>query len=573
MKTTFRLAKLRVPYWKLIVLGVLLAFLTISSNMGLLIASAFLLSWSALKPSVMDLMKLIATVRFFGLSRAVFRYGERYTTHQAALAILGNIRNWVYLALASLSPGQLQNYHSGQLLSRLVTDVEKLQEIYLRVLLPPLIALLVFIATFVFLLQFHWSLAIFFACLYFLAALGIPLLVKRLTKSKTDLTRSRELLNTYLTDSIKGLTEITAFRRASDTIEIAAGQDNSLTRWQNQLASRNALTGTLTQLISHLAMYTTLLLAVYLVSKGELKGIWIAPLALGVLASFEAVQNLAHIIPNLEDSISAGKRVLELVDTPPAVIRPHLEETWLPLPNYNLAVNNLSFTYPDSNQPALEGINLYLHHGNKIGIVGASGSGKSTLAHLLLGFWRYEEGSIMIGGRELNSFPEEILWSTLGIVSRQTYLFNATIKENILLAKPDATEEELLKAVAKAQLIPHLEKLPKGLDTKIGEDGWKLSGGQRQLVALARIFLSNPPILILDEATEGLDPITEQEVLIAVKELMEHRSAIFVTHRLLGLEEMDEIIVLAQGKIAEKGRHQDLINKPSLYRKMYQATN
>lgn len=566
MKTILRLAKLMLPYWNLIALGVILAFLTIASNMGLLIASAFLLSWSALKPAVMDLMKLIASVRFFGLSRSVFRYGERYITHQAALAILGKIRNWVYLALASLSPGQLQSYHSGQLLSRLVADVEKLQEIYLRVLLPPLVALLVFIATLIFLLQFHWSLAIVFTFLYFLAALGIPLLIKRFTKSKKDLTNAKEMLNIYLTDSIKGLTEITAFRRANDIIEKTAGQENKLTHWQNRLASRNALSGTLTQLFSHLAMFSTLFLSVYLVSKGELRGIWIAPLALGVLASFEAVQNLAHITPNLEDTVSAGKRVLEIVDTSPAIFRPPLEDNWPPLVNYNLVVKNLAFTYPGSYQPALNEISFSLPYGNKIGIVGKSGSGKSTLAQLLLGFWHYEEGSITIGERELNSFPAEFLWSTLGIVSRQTYLFNATIRENILLAKPDATEAELLKAVASAQLLPHLDKLPQGIDTKIGEDGWKLSGGQRQLVALARIFLSNPPILILDEATEGLDPITEQEVLKAIKELMANRSTIMITHRTIGLEEMDEILVLSQGRITERGTYQELkkasINQP-----------
>lgn len=570
MKTLLRLAKIMLPYWKPMAIGIFLAFLTIGSNMGLLIASTFLLSWSALKPAVMDLMKLIATVRFFGLSRSAFRYGERYMTHQAALAVLGDIRNWVYASLAALSPGQLQGFHSGQLLSRLVADVEQLQEIYIRVLLPPLTVLLVFIATIIFLGQFHWSLPVTFAVFYISAAVGIPFLVRQLTKSKKELANAKELLNTRLADSIKGLTDITTFNRALDTIEAAAGQDNNLTRWQNRLARRNALTGTLTQLTSHLAMGAVLLLAIMLASKGEIKGIWVASLSLGVLASFEAVHNLAKTIPNMEDSISTGERVLELIDTPPIITRPPLQEPWTPLPDYKLEIKNLSFTYPGSDQPILKEINLSLSPGGKIAIVGPSGAGKSALAQLLLGFWSYEKGSITIGGREINSFPEEVLWSTLGLVSRQTYLFNASIRENLLLAKPNAKEEELWAAAERVGLLPHLEKLPAGLDTVIGEGGWKLSGGQRQLVALTRMFLSNPPILVLDEATEGLDPITEREVLAAVKELMQHRSTIMITHRLIGLEEMNEILVLEQGRVVERGTHQELMARRDIYQRMYQ---
>lgn len=174
-----------------------------------------------------------------------------------------------------------------------------------------------------------------------------------------------------------------------------------------------------------------------------------------------------------------------------------------------------------------------------------------------------------IGDKELNSLPEETLWSTVGLVSRQTYLFNATIRENLLLAKPDASEAELLQAVEKVHLQPHLEALPEGLDTVIGEGGWKLSGGQRQLVALARIFLKNPSILVLDEATEGLDPITEGQVLAAIRQLMEGRTTIMITHRLTGLERMGEILVLHHGAIVERGTHEDLLALGGLYSRMY----
>ncbi|HHY60452.1 MAG TPA: thiol reductant ABC exporter subunit CydC [Clostridia bacterium] len=567
MKVLRPFIKLMLPYWKPICLGLLLAFATVSSNVGLMVTSAYLISWSALQPPVLDLMTLVAGVRFFGLSRAAFRYGERYVNHQTTFAVLTKIRVWIYEALAQQSPGQLLSYHSGQLLSRLVGDVEALKDLYLRVVLPPCTALLVGLVITVLLSFFHWWYALSFALFYGLAGLGVPWFVRKIARFKKELAEARDRLHTTLVDSIKGLTEVAAFDLAGRQIEKAAGHGNAFNRWQQLMYRRSALTGTLTQLLANLAMFVTLCLSVYFASQGQIGGIWVAALTLGVLAGFEAIHNLNQVVPHLEDCLEAGERVLALVNTPPLVSRPAPQPLFHP--GREVTVRRLTFSYPQSNQVVLRHIDFHVPAGGKLAIVGPSGAGKSTIAQLLLGYWPYREGSITIGGREVSSFSEEELWTTVGLVSRQTYLFNATIRENLLLAKPTATEAELWEAVEKVHLAPHLEALPKGWDTVIGEGGWKLSGGQRQLVALARTFLRNPSVLVLDEATEGLDPVTEEQVLAAIRRLMEGRTTILITHHLTGLEAMDEILVLDRGEIVERGTHQELLSRGGLYSRLF----
>ncbi len=406
---------------------------------------------------------------------------------------------------------------------------------------------------------------------YLLATVGVAYITNRFYKGKMKLADTRESLNITLVDNIKGLTELLLSGRTKEYKQKSVGQDSEFAQLQLGFAKKNALTNTFIQLLNSLALFTTLLLSIFLISTGKLNGIWLAALVLGVQASFEAAFNLSRLIPNLKESMASGKRVFEIE---------RLSQKKLPFVNsehslaqhYGLVVSNLSFTYPNSKQPAIQKINFNLSEGKHLGIVGAIGSGKSTISHLLLKFWDYKEGSVTLGGRDLRTVSENYLWNTIGLVSRQTYLFNTTLKENLLLAKATAGEQELLDALDKVQFTPHLAKLPDGLETKVGEGGWKLSGGQRQLVSLARMVLRNPAVLILDEATEGLDPITEAQVLAAIQSLMADRSIIMITHRLTNLEKMDEIIFLKKGEIAERGTHQELLQKQKYYYQYYQIT-
>lgn len=543
--------------------------MTIGSNMGLLITSAYLISWAALSPHIMELMTLVAGVRFFGISRGVFRYGERYLNHKTALHILGKIRLNLYQSLESLSPGQLTTLHSGQLLGRLLGDIENLKEVYLRVFLPPIVAFLIFVSTAYLLSLFHQYLLLNFLIFYFLATFGVAYVTSLVYKGKTKLTDTKEVLNMTLVDSIRGLTELLTSGRTKEYQQKTVGQNSKFVRFKLEFAKKSALTNSLIQLLNGLTLFSTLLLGILLINTGKLKAIWLAPLVLGVQASFEAVFGLSQLVPNIRESLASAKRIFAIEELSPQKPRPVNDGNSL-IGHHELVVSNLSFTYPDGKQPAIQKINFNLNEGKHLGIVGAIGSGKSTISHLLLKFWDYQEGTITLGGKDLNSIPENYLWKTIGLVSRQTYLFNATLRENLLLAKSTATEQELLEALDLAQFKPHLAQLPAGLETKVGEGGRKLSGGQRQLIALARMILKDPTILILDEATEGLDPITEAQALDAIRSLMANRSIIMITHKLTNLNKMDEIIFLQEGKIAERGTHQELLKEQNFYYRYYQ---
>ncbi len=558
------------PRWKSMALGVLLGFLTTGSSIGLLATSAYLIAWAALHPPVLDLMPTVAAVRFFGLARAVFRYLERYVTHQATLGILSQIRVWLYNAIEPLAPGRLTGYHSGQLWSRLVADVESLQHFYLRVLAPPLVALMVLAVVSGFLAWINHNLALVYFLIFLLAGIGGPVLARLLGRGLgRRLVEVKGRLNTYLVDSLRGMTEIVAFGQKQRFQEQVAGLSHELAAIQGRAARINALAGALTGVAMHLAMWTVLVLAIPLVSSGQLEGIWLAVLALGVWSSFEAVTPLTAVYQHLEEGLQAGRRIFHIT-----VAQPVVPETPSPSPTpagFQLRVKDLGFWYTTGGQRVLDGIDFTLPAGGRLAIVGPSGAGKSTLAHLLLRFWDYTEGSITLGGRELKEYDPDQIRAWLGVVSQHTHLFNATIRENLALARPDATEAEMWRVLAEVGLLPFVQGLPHGLDTYVGEGGFKLSGGQRQLLAIARALLRNTPILVLDEATRGLDSVTEREVLTALFRLREGRSTLIITHRLAGMEHMDEILVLNSGRVVERGNHRDLLHRQGLYYKMWKA--
>lgn len=284
-------------------------------------------------------------------------------------------------------------------------------------------------------------------------------------------------------------------------------------------------------------------------SLGQLNGIYLASLALATVASFEAVLPLASAMQQLGSSQEAGKRLFEIVDASPSV-----RDTTAVAPtpqSYDIAVQNLSFRYAPDAPLALENISFTLPQGQCLALVGPSGAGKSTIANLLLRFWDYEQGSILLGGHELRDYRQQDLARLVSVVSQDTHLFNTTIRENLLLAKPEASHQELEQAAQHACIHDFIESLPQGYETRVGEQGLCLSGGERQRLALARAFLKDAPLLILDEATANLDALTEQEVLHAIQTLRQGRTTLVITHRLTGLAMADQVIVLDQGRVKE----------------------
>ncbi len=562
MSTLVRLLKLIAPYKKWVALAVLLNFVTIGSSVGLMAMSAYLISKAAVVTDVSELSVAIVSVRLFAILRAVFRYLERYFSHTATFRILTHLRVWFYSALEPLAPARLQSYRSGDLLTRSVADIETLENFYIRVVVPPLAAACSVVLACLLLGAFDGTLALALLIFLLLTGVALPLTMRWLgTTSSRRFIATRAELNAVLVDEIQGVADLLAFDRAQTHRAQVLRLSVELNRVQERQAMLRGVSNALAVLLSSLAGLTVLWLAIPLVSGGQIAGVYLALLPLTAIASFEAVQPLSLALQQLEASQAAGRRLFELIDVAPEVRDPaepiSLQE---PRPEQGrdmaqpkdactLTFDQVRFRYNPIDPPALDGVSFSIPAGRRVAIVGSSGSGKSTIVNLLLRFWDYREGQITIGGRELHDCRADDVRALLGVVPQNVHLFNATIRDNLLLGNPDATVEQIEDACRQAQLHDFIEGLPLKYETLIGENGLLLSGGERQRLAIARAILKNAPILILDEATANLDAITEQRMLESLEPFMSGRTVIIISHRRVLLEHVDQVIELDQGRM------------------------
>ncbi len=585
-----RLLKLIAPFKKWIALAVLLNFVTIGSSVGLMAMSAYLISKAAIVTDVTDLALAITTVRLFAILRAVFRYLERYFSHTATLRILARLRVWFYAAIEPLAPARLQPYRSGDLLTRSVADIETLENFYIRVVVPPVAAALVTLFACLILGAFDVSLAL--ALLFFLVVTGaaLPLTMRWLGKQPaTQLITARAELNALLVDQIQGLADLLVFDQAEQHRARLLSLNRELNRVQERLALLRGLSNGLAALFTGLAGITVVWLAIPLVTGGQIDGVYLALLPLTAIASFEAVQPLSLALQQLEANQAAARRLFELIDAPPEVrdpdrplelkaypersggrpstsslLRsesaqdapaahdsPRRETEWGSKDvGFSIEVRDLSFRYNPADPLALDHVSFSLPAGSRLAIVGPSGSGKSTLVNLLLRFWDYHEGQIIIGGHDVREYRADDVRDLLGVVSQQVYLFNATVHDNLLLANPEATDAKIEAACRQAQLYDFIQGLPMQYDTLIGENGLLLSGGERQRLAIARVILKNAPILILDEATANLDAVTEQQVLESLEAFMAGRTVLTISHRPSVVARVGQIVRLENGRVS-----------------------
>lgn len=586
-----RLLKIALSYKSWMALAALLGFLTVGSGIGLMMTSAYIIAKAALHPSIAELQVAIVGVRFFGIARGVFRYLERYVSHEVTFRLLARFRVWFYKALEPLAPARLMKYRSGDLLTRIVSDVESLEHIYVRVIAPPVTAIAISV-----LMWFLFGIfdTLFSALLLFffqIGGIGVPLLVKALSqKTGKQLITLRSRLNILAVDGVQGMAELLAFGRQNDHLQEFHDLNGRFIVLQRRMALINGLHESLIGLIMNLAVLSMLLTAIPKVNASLLDGIFLSVLVIGTMAAFEAILPLPAAAQYLDNSLKAAERLFQITDAKPEVSDPLLETTrqdsQLPVNDdvdslvsgvisaqadiqaITIKITNLRFRYQPEEALVFNGLSMEIPEKSFIAVIGPSGSGKSSLINLLMRFWEFRDGEITIGGRDIRQLPQDDVRSQFAVVSQNTHLFNGTVTDNLSLANPSAGEQDIIRSSQQAHIHDFITGLPNGYDTWIGEQGLRFSGGERQRLAIARAILKNSPILIFDEPTANLDVVTEKKILDTIWEMSREKTVLLFTHRLVGLDKADKILVLSGGRIVEQGGHYQLLEKKQRY---YQA--
>jgi thiol reductant ABC exporter CydC subunit len=542
--TAARLARLgRVPVSR-VAWSLLLATVAVGFGVALLATAGYLISRAAEQPPILSLTVTIVLVRFLGLARPVARYADRLASHDLALRALGRIRARVYERIEPLAPGRLEAYRRGDLLARMVGDVDALQGLYVRGLLPGAVALVVGAACILVAALILPAAAAILAGGLLVAGVPLPWLSARLARAVGRRQAvARGTLTAELVELLRGAPELVVFGQEERTLARVRELDVALARLGRRDALVAGLGDALTILVAGLTVTGVLAVAVSATAAGSLDHLLVATLALLALASFDAVTPLAPAARELSSTLASGRRVLEVLDRAPAVREPELP---VPAPPRRAPVRleGVTARYDPIEEPVLRDLDLELAPGRKVALVGPSGAGKTTVTRLLLRFLDPERGRVTIGGRDVREYAQADVRRHFAIAGQESYLFDSTIRENLRLARPEATDAELWAVLLLARLDAWVASLPGGLDARVGEEGSRLSGGQRQRLTLARALLTEAPVLVLDEPTAHLDPETATAVMDDVLAAAAGRTVLLITHRPEGLERMDEVVTL-----------------------------
>ncbi len=566
-----RLVRLFLPYWRWMGLGVLVSLVVVLANMALLgVAGWFLAAMAAAGAAggIMNYLLPAAAIRAFAILRTGGRYLERVVTHEATLRFLSGLRVWFYEHIEPLAPAGLQGYQSGDLLSRIGADIDSLNNLYLRTLVPMAVAVISALLAFAFLTRYSLALAAVNLAFLVLVGAAIPIAAHRLgARPGARLVEASSRLRLAVIDGVQGMGELAAFGAARAHLEQTDLLSHELTADQERMSRIAGSVSAASGLMTNLSVWLATLLGVVLAHHRQVATVDLPMLILVVMGSFEGVALLPQAYQYLGHTLAAARRIFAVIDTPPPVADPPDAS---PRPrDSGLEFRGVGLRYAPSGPWALADIDLDLPHSRRVAIVGPSGAGKSSLISLLVRFREYETGDIRLGGYSLRSFRGEDLRRMISVVPQRPHLFNATVRENLLLAAPGADQARIEAAAKAAQIHEDLAALPEGYDSFVGEAGLKLSGGQVRRLAIARALLKNAPILILDEPTEGLDAATEQALMDSLLAVTSNRTLLLITHRLSALERMDEVAVMEEGRIIERGSHADLMNGTTRYRQMH----
>ncbi|MGF1884251.1 heme ABC transporter ATP-binding protein/permease CydC [Vibrio splendidus] len=564
--------KLYKKHWFGLSLGMLLAFATLSASIGLLTLSGWFISASAvagltIARETFNYMLPGGGVRGLAMSRTAGRWGERVVSHNATFKLLTDLRIFFFKKLAPLIPGRISNLRDADLLNRLVADVDAMDHVYLRLVSPVTVGVFGIFFLTLFLMWFDSSLGLILGSILLIMLLVWPILFYKLGKRNGgELTQNKADLRVTTLDWIEGYSELTLFG-AEERYR------NAILETQRKLMANQFVNANLTGMASAALMLfngLTLVLMLWLAADGvggNAPDPFIALMAFATMASFELLMPIAGAFQHLGQTLSSARRLNEVILSEPEV---QFAEEKLDINKpLDITFSNVTFNYPDSERSVLNAVDLTIPATNKVAIVGQTGSGKSTLIQLLTRYWDPKKGYISIAGIELTQWNESQLRESISVVSQRVDILNGTLRDNLLIARPEATDDHLANILRDVGLEKLLEN--NALDSWLGDGGRQLSGGEKRRIGIARAILHDAPILLLDEPTEGLDKQTEHSIMTLFEKHFEGKTVIFITHRLIGLESMDSIVLIEQGEIVEHGSHETLLNESGRYFQLRQA--
>lgn len=570
-RPTARLLALLAPQWRRLALATAAAATSELAAVALMATAAWLISRAAQAPPLSALAVAIVAVRALAIGRGVCRYADRLLGHDAVLSAVAGLRARIYAALVPQAPAGASAFRGGELLTRLVDDVDAAQDLLLRCVVPAAVAGLVGFGAVGLSAALLPGAGAVLAVGLFVAALLVPLLTLAVSRrSGGSLAAAREELSVRTLDLTDGAADLAAFGATGPALGRARRASAALGRLERRRAFAVGAATAATLLVQGATTVGVTVVALDATASGALPETLLAVLALTALTAFEATGPLPAAARRFAEIRASARRLAAVLDGEPAVAEPD-EPVPAPQPPVTVELSGIGARYGAEGRPALDGVDVRLEPGQRVALVGPSGSGKSTLLAVLLRFVDYERGRATIGDHDMRALHGDDVRALITGMSQDAHVFHATIRENLRLAKPDAAQAELAAAARRARLLDWIESLPDGWETVVGESGAALSGGQRQRLVLARALLADPPVLLLDEPTEGLDPATADALLADLLSATEGRTTLLATHRLSGLAAVDQVLVLDDGRVLQRGSHAELAGEPGYYRDLWSA--
>ncbi|UOE94574.1 thiol reductant ABC exporter subunit CydC [Alkalihalobacillus sp. LMS39] len=566
MKQLLNISKIMMKEKKDVYLSIIFGFLAGMTAVALFAANGYLISAAALQPPLYVLISMVAVVKIGSFIRATSRYGERYFSHRATFTMLSELRIAFYEKLETIAPKIATRFRSGDLLARVVGDVETLQNFFLRVLYPPIIMALVFLSTVLFLTFFSLSTVVLLVVGLVLTGVVIPMwFAIRQKQVGSKIREKHAILSTEVTEWFKGFRELKVHQQlhkqeqqlieASDQYIDAQERDNRQSN-RNESISMGVALG-MTWLI--------LLAAGYAVSTNQLDGIYLAMLVMVSLTVFDYANPMSVFPIYYDESQQASTRLAEVTNERTEQEQQRFSPSWKGAPSIDM--REVCFTFPNESRPTLRGVNLSIKQGTKTAIVGPSGCGKSTLLQMILGLHKPDKGYLLLDGQTVHGILQEKLWEKTNVVLQENHFFYGTVKENLLLEENAVTDEDVEKLLHEVEL-GHIKA-----SDQVLEKGENLSGGEKQRLAMARVFARENSLWLLDEPTSSLDGWTEQRLFDALFQYANNATVVVVSHRLQGLEKMDEIIVMDEGEIIEQGTFEQLMQEKGYFYQLKQIEN